>query len=342
MGNPSSAKVPPDIAQGPLSALYKRLQSSEQGLTSEEASRRLAEAGPNDPSPAKRGGLAVQLLSLFANPLVVILLLAAIVSGVLGDKVDASIIVVIVLLSVGLNFFQTYRAQTSADRLRAQVAPTATVLRDRRWQEIPARAVVPGDVIRLSAGDLVPADARLIEAQYLHVQEAALTGESMPVGKEAMDSATAAGLRAHNTVWLGTSVASGTAKAIVVATGRATEFGDIAARLSARAPETEFDRGTRKFGWLIKLKNSDRNCSFQRSVITNVLNTEKSMLTIPGPERILRPALPQNPGNGFWKAAGLNHNWRFCPPAGIMETPAMRSGRVSPPALEKSSALWIS
>src|SRR6516225_8228825 len=228
----SSTNIQPDIEQGPLSGLYERLHSSEQGLTTEEASRRLAEIGPNDPSPAKRGALAVRVLSLFANPLVVILLLAAIVSAVLGDKVDASIIIVIVLLSVGLNFFQTYRAQTEADSLRAQVAPAATVLRDKRWQEIPAREVVTGDVIRLSAGDLVPADARLIEAQYLHVQEAALTGESMPVGKEAADSATAAGQRAHNMVWLGTSVASGTAKAIVVATGRATEFGDIAARLS--------------------------------------------------------------------------------------------------------------
>jgi P-type Mg2+ transporter len=224
---------------------------TEQGLTSDEASRRLAEVGPNDPSPAKRRALALQVLSLFANPLVVILLLAAIVSGVLGDKVDASIIIVIVLVSVGLNFVQTYRAQSAAESLRAQVAPTATVLRDGRWQELPAREVAPGDVIRLSAGDLVPADARLIEAEYLHVQEAALTGESMPVGKEATDSATAAGSGAHNMVWLGTSVASGTGQAIVVATGRATEFGDIAARLSAQAPETEFDRGTRRFGWLI-------------------------------------------------------------------------------------------
>ena len=224
---------------------------TEQGLTSDEASRRLAEVGPNDPSPAKRHALAVQVLSLFANPLVVILLLAAIVSGVLGDKVDASIIIVIVLVSVGLNFVQTYRAQNAAESLRAQVAPTATVVRDGRWQELPARDVVPGDVIRLSAGDLVPADARLIEAQYLHVQEAALTGESMPVGKEATDPATAAGSGADNMVWLGTSVASGTAQAIVVATGRATKFGDIAARLSAQAPETEFDRGTRRFGWLI-------------------------------------------------------------------------------------------
>jgi Mg2+-importing ATPase len=241
-----------DVHALPIAMLLDRVRTSDRGLTSQEARHRLDEVGPNDPLSARRVSLFAQVLSLFANPLVVILLVASIVSGALGEIINASIIVVIVLLNVGLNFIQTYRAQSAAERLRAQVAPTATVLRDGRWQEVLRREVVPGDIISLSAGDLVPADARLIDAHDLHVQEAALTGESMPVEKEATDAAPGeSGTAVRNTVWLGTSVASGTARAVVGVTGRATKFGDIAARLSARPPETEFDRGTRQFGLFI-------------------------------------------------------------------------------------------
>jgi len=148
---------------------------------------------------------------------------------------------------VAVNFVQTFRSQQAADRLRATVAPTATVLRNGVFADVLRTSVVPGDVIRLSAGDLVPADARLLETKDLHVQESALTGESMPVEK-----AFKAGDESQATmVLLGTSVVSGTATALVVATGVKTAFGDIAARLSARAPETEFDRGIKQFGSLI-------------------------------------------------------------------------------------------
>lgn len=125
---------------GPLSAVFDRLHTSAQGLTAEEARRRLAESGPNDPSPAKHDRLFVQVLSLFTNPRVVILLIAAFVEGALGDVTDASIIIVIVRLNVVLNFTQSYRAQTAVKRLQAQVTPTATVLRDARWQEVPGPA----------------------------------------------------------------------------------------------------------------------------------------------------------------------------------------------------------
>ncbi|PYM13456.1 MAG: magnesium-translocating P-type ATPase, partial [Candidatus Rokuibacteriota bacterium] len=158
-----------------------------------------------------------------------------------------------VLLSAALNFVQTYRSQQAAERLRDVVAPRASVLRDGQWVEIPRRELVCGDVIRLSAGDRVPADARLLSTRDLHVQQAALTGESMPVEKDADDHAdeTANGALARNRVFLGTSVVSGTATALVVATGPATAFGDIAARLSARPPETEFERGLWQFSVLI-------------------------------------------------------------------------------------------
>ena len=158
-----------------------------------------------------------------------------------------------VALSVVLNFVQTYRSHRVAERLRDTVAPTATALRDGTWSEIRRRDLVPGDIVRLAAGDRVPADARLLEARDLHVQQAALTGESMPVEKDAGDLEVAPRqpADARNVVFLGTSVVSGTATALVVATGPATAFGDIAARLSTRPPETEFERGTRQFALLI-------------------------------------------------------------------------------------------
>jgi len=223
------------------------MQPPTTGLTSAEAERLLGEYGPNDPSPKKQRSHIVELLLQFANPLVAILLLASVVSGFVGEFVNATIIIVIVSLSVAINFVQTFRSQRAAERLRATVAPTATVLRDGVFLDVHRVDVVPGDVVRLSAGDLVPADARLLEAKDLHVQQSALTGESMPVEKEAKpgDESDA------TMVLLGTSVVSGTATALVIATGPKTAFGDIATRLSVRAPETEFDRGIKQFGSLI-------------------------------------------------------------------------------------------
>jgi Mg2+-importing ATPase len=217
------------------------------GLTSTEAALRLAQFGPNDPIPKTRRSHLTELLLQFANPLVAILLLASAVSAFVGEIVNAAIVLVIVTLSVAVNFVQTFRSQKAADGLRATVAPTATVLRDGAFADIPRVGVVPGDLVRLAAGDLVPADARLVVAKDLHVQESALTGESMPVAKDAIvGDETSATL-----VLLGTSVVSGTATARVLATGPKTAFGDIATRLRGRAPETEFDRGIKQFGSLI-------------------------------------------------------------------------------------------
>jgi Mg2+-importing ATPase len=237
----------------PLKALFEQLRSSEQGLTDEEARKRLDTYGLNETTDIKRRSGLVQFLRLFLNPLVMILLIASIVALVLGDRVNSSIILAIVLLSNTLNFIQTYSSQRAVERLRAGVAPTASVLRDRTWMGIPRRDLVPGDLIRLSAGDLVPADARLVRATDLHVQQAALTGESLPVEKHAddLDTPGESFAEAHNSVFLGTSVVSGTATALVTATGRKTAFGDIAAHLASRPRETEFERGIRGFGMLI-------------------------------------------------------------------------------------------
>jgi len=183
---------------------------------------------------------------------VIILLVASAISASLGQRTDALIIITIVLLGIAINFWQTYRSQQAADRLRASVAPTATVLRDSQWQEVPLRAVVPGDLVRLTAGDLVPADARLVEARDLSVQQSMLTGESLPVDKHVGPSdAMPAGADDPTFVFLGTSVVSGTAVAVALATGPRTMFGDIARRLGTRAPASEFEHGLRRFSLLI-------------------------------------------------------------------------------------------
>lgn len=236
-----------------IDTLENTLTNPTQGLTSAEAAARLAQFGPNEPAPRRKRSGLVRLLALFLNPLVVILLTAAIASALLGELIDACIIVTVVLLGVAINFVQTYRSQRAAERLREQVTPTATVLRDGNWREIRRRELVPGDLIRLSAGDLVPADARLVESRDLYVQQAALTGESMPTEKQSGPSEREGCVdpASRDEVFLGTSVVSGMAKAVVVATGVRTAFGEIAERLAMRPPETAFERGIRQFGLLI-------------------------------------------------------------------------------------------
>lgn len=210
------------------------------GLSSAEARQRLEQHGPNEPAPAPRASGLIALLGRLRNPLVIILLLAAGASASLGEVVNAVIIVIMVVAGVVIDFLQTYRSQKAADKLREQVTVTASVLRDGAWSEIPRREVVPGDVVRVSAGDLVPADARLFEANELHVLEAALTGESLPVEKAAPAQ-----------IFLGTSVVSGTGLAEVTATGPSTQFGAIAVALAARPTATAFERGIHDFGALI-------------------------------------------------------------------------------------------
>src|SRR6516164_7868636 len=221
------------------------------GLTAAEAKRRLDEFGPNEPAASTPHSLLADITHVFVNPLVLILITAALASAFLGETADAGIIALIVMLSAAIDFAQTHRSQKAIAQLRDSVAPTATVLRDGNWTEIQRRDVVPGDIIRLSAGDLIPADARLLTARDRFVQQAALTGESLPVEKEATGAPASTTAAAVNMVFLGTSVVSGAATAEVVATGPRTSFGDIAARLTASPEETAFDRGLRNFSQLL-------------------------------------------------------------------------------------------
>jgi Mg2+-importing ATPase len=235
-----------------LSDLLKRIASSTDGLSSDEAARRLKESGFNELTTAQFHSVLSEFISASANPLVIILIFAAAASAFLGEVVNAVIIAVMVLLSTGLNFWQTFRSERAVTRLREQIAPTATVRRDGAWIEVPRRFLVVGDVVRLSAGDLVPADARLLDSVDLHVQQSALTGESLPAEKSAIPGAPPSnGPDCPGLVFLGTSIVSGTATTVIYATGQATAFGDIVERLASRPEETEFDRGMHRFGMLI-------------------------------------------------------------------------------------------
>jgi Mg2+-importing ATPase len=237
----------------PLETVLKELGSAPTGLSAEEARTRLKRYGPNEPAPPRRFEPLREIASYLANPLVLILLCASAVSAIFGQFVSSIIVAAMLLLSIALNFSQTYQSQMAARRLRELVGQRATVLRDGRAQEIPAREVVPGDVVRLTAGDLVAGDGRLLSSRDLFLNEAALTGESLPKEKQA-DAAAPPGVTisaAPTVILQGTSVVSGLGEAVIVHTGSRTEFGQVAARLVGRPPETEFERGTRQFGMLI-------------------------------------------------------------------------------------------
>jgi Mg2+-importing ATPase len=237
----------------PQRDLLTLLEATPAGLTSAEAKQRLRVHGPNSLVGESRFAPLIGFLRFFANPLVLILLAASVISIMLGDHVGGTIIIAIVLLSVVVNFYMEFQARHAVEDIRKQVAITAAVLRDGRQLELPVAELVPGDIIRLSAGDLAPADARLLDSKDLHVRESALTGESLPVDKAAGDLP--AGQHtiadASNSLFLGTAVQTGIGTAVIVRTGKDTAFGAIAQRLGTRPPETEFGRGIRHFGMMI-------------------------------------------------------------------------------------------
>jgi len=219
----------------PADAVLARLGATPAGLAGAEASRRLALHGPNEVRSARRVSPWSLLLDQFRNVLVLILLAATVLSAALGHGVEAVAITVIVLFAVVLGFVQEYRAERAMEALREMAAPAATVLRDGDEVDLPAREVVPGDVVLLRAGDRVPADARIVEAVGLRTEEAALTGESLPVDKDPAplpDPELAVADR-RDMVYAGTTVAHGRGRAAVVATGMQTEFGRIAGMLES-------------------------------------------------------------------------------------------------------------
>ncbi len=232
--------------------LSAALGSGAGGLSTDRAAARLRLIGPNNVEDASRMNTLRLLLRQFESPLVLILIFAAVISMALQQWVDAVIVLAIILGSTLLGFFQEYRASRAVDALKRRLALTCRVIRDGAEQTVPVSKVVPGDLILLSAGNLIPADGLVIEAADFLVSEAGMTGESFPVEKRPGTAPPDAPLAARtNAVFLGASVRSGTAKVLAVKTGQQTEFAAIAARLGTRPPETDFARGVRQFGYLL-------------------------------------------------------------------------------------------
>ncbi|WP_050578938.1 magnesium-translocating P-type ATPase [Sinorhizobium medicae] len=236
----------------PAADLIADYGSRPTGLTSREAHERLARYGTNSLASGEWFPALSVLFRQFRSPLVLILVFAAGMSVLVGERNDAVIVVLIVLISCALSFMQEYRASRAVEALRKRIAQKTTVLRDGTPKGIPALDVVPGDIIQLSAGNLVPADGVILEACDFNVSEAALTGEAFPVAKCPGTLDPRAPLsRRSNSVFTGTSVRSGTARVIAVRTGDSTEFAAIASAIARRSPETEFARGIRRFGYLM-------------------------------------------------------------------------------------------
>jgi Mg2+-importing ATPase len=236
----------------PLDAVLARVDAHPGGLPESEAVRRLETIGPNVLQPAPAGMAVAVLVRQLGTPLILILVAAAAIAAFVGDWTEAAIVLVIVLGSALLGGIQELRASSAVERLRNRVRIVVEVLRDGRPTPTPTEHVVPGDVVLLAAGSLVPGDGVLLDAKDFFVNEAVLTGETLPVEKSPGQAPADAPLSQRaNCVFMGTSVRSGTARALIVCTGRRTAYGAIADRIRLRPPETEFERGIRHYGYFL-------------------------------------------------------------------------------------------
>jgi P-type Mg2+ transporter len=245
-------QLPPAFWCVSATEILQRLETATEGLSSEEARQRLALYGSNLLEPQKRTDVLTLLLAQFKSPLILLLLFATGLSFFLHDPVNALIILTIVLVSGLLGFWQEHSATNAVEQLLAMVQIKATVLRDGSPYEIPVEEIVPGDIVILNAGDIVPGDCLVEESKDLFVDEASLTGETYPVEKSVgvLAPETPLGQRT-NALWMGTHVVSGSAKALVISTGKQTEFGKVSERLRLRPQETDFERGIRRFGYFL-------------------------------------------------------------------------------------------
>lgn len=252
--NPRSQPADQELPFWSLSSeeLLGQLHSSLTGLTETEATARLRRYGANRLQRTAGAGPWVILLRQFTSPIVLILIGAAMVSGVLGDATDTAIVLIIVILSGLLGFWQEANASNAMRRLLARVQVEAEVVREGRSRSVPIDQLAPGDIVRLNTGDMIPADGVVLETRNLQVNEAILTGESFPVEKSPQPTPADAPLSERtNALWMGSYVASGMGVMLVVATGERTQIGQIAQRLRLRPEETDFERGVRRFGTLL-------------------------------------------------------------------------------------------
>lgn len=241
------------VCMEPVEDAMSSIGTGPEGLSEEEAERRLEEYGPNELPQARKLGFFEDILRRFKNPLVIQLLVICLVSAFVGELKSALIVVPMILLSVGLSYVLESRSDRAFESLGRQVQSRATVLRDGKEREIKISDVVPGDIVSLKVGSLIPADLRIISARDFFVSESALTGESLPVEKVATCTKPEIGsiLELPNACFFGTHVVSGVAKGIVVNTGARTIFGALSERLIQKREETSFDRGVRSFTWLM-------------------------------------------------------------------------------------------
>lgn len=236
----------------PADALLEALAAERHGLSAREAAARQLRHGANSLQAMKQASALGLFLNQFRSPLVLILIAASLISLLATEWVDAGVVLAIVVGSTLLGFSQEYAASHAIEQLRSKVIVHTTVWRDGRPQLLPAERLVPGDLVQLSAGSLVPADAVLLQAKDCFVNQAVLTGETFPVEKMPGVFAASAGLAERsNCVFMGTSVSSGSAQVLIVRTGKATVFGQIAGKLALRPPLTEFERGLQRFGDLL-------------------------------------------------------------------------------------------
>ena len=243
-----SAAATRDIAE-----VLQSLGSSPNGLTEAEAEARLAQYGPNTVGQEKKHEWLHRLWTAVRNPLVILLTVLATISYATGDLRAGTVMLLMVVLGVTLRFVQETKADNAAAKLKAMIKVTATVVRDGQQKEIPLQQLVPGDIVKLSAGDMIPGDVRLLAAKDLFIIQATLTGESLPVEKhDARDTRTNVSSIEHtNLCFLGTSVESGAATAVILTTGAQTYFGKVASSLASQQPDTAFDKGVKKYVWLM-------------------------------------------------------------------------------------------
>jgi Mg2+-importing ATPase len=253
-GNESKAPVQLlDMARANYDAILMELDSRLNGLSTLEAESRLKRYGRNEIAREKRQSPLMRLLDNVKNPLVILLSALGVLSYLTGEIRATTVIFVMVVLGIVLRFYQEMRADNAAEKLKAMVNITATVVRDGKDVEVPLKFLVPGDLIRLNAGDMVPADVRVLNAKDLFLNQAALTGESLPVEKKAVPATVDVNnpLELPNICFLGSDVESGIAAAIVLYTGERTYFGTLAASIVGKRELTSFDKGVNKFTWLM-------------------------------------------------------------------------------------------
>jgi len=264
LANPTSPPKPADksihfspilaeVAQLETKEVFARMKTAAEGLSEDEASHRSAEVGPNVVATSKHRGWLWRLLTATRNPLVILLIVLATISFATGDARAGIVMTLMVILGVLLRFVQEARADAAAAKLKAMINVTAAVVRAGKEEEMPLKQLVPGDVVKLAAGDMIPADVRLIAAKDLFITQATLTGESLPVEKfdKRETRAGIAPLELGNICFLGTSVESGAATAVILATGAQTYFGSMAGSMTGDPESTSFDKGVQAFTWLM-------------------------------------------------------------------------------------------